>query len=73
MCAPEELALKYEIFKARKGTTHWPNKNRVPAERPGYHNALPRRPDDTIDPANRTRPWVEPEETAAVLRLVGVR
>lgn len=47
--------------------------NRIPAERPGYHNALPRRPDGTLDPANRTRPRKEPEETHIVLNAVGIR
>lgn len=47
--------------------------NVIPAEKAGYHNALPRRPDDTVDPANRDRPFIEPEETPMVMRLVGVR
>lgn len=47
--------------------------NIVPADRPGYRFALPRRPDGSVDPANRTRPFKEPEETLEVLRLVGVR
>lgn len=46
--------------------------NLVPAERPGYINALPRRPDGSLDPHNRTRPLKEPVETPDVLRLVGV-
>jgi hypothetical protein len=46
--------------------------NLVPAERPGYVNALPRRPNGELDPHNRTRPLNEPEETPEVLRLVGV-
>lgn len=71
---PEELLKeKYEIFHARKGTTHWPHNNTVPADRPGYRMAIPRRPDGSVDPANRTRPFKEPEETPEVLRLVGVR
>lgn len=45
----------------------------VPADRKNYHHALPRRPDDSVDPANRFRPFVEPEETPEVMRLVGVR
>ena len=49
------------------------NMNLVPAERPNYHHAPPRRPDDSIDPADRTRPVTEPEENPKVLRLVGVR
>lgn len=47
--------------------------NVVPADRPDNHQAVPRRPDGTEDAANRARPYVEPEETPAVLRLVGVR
>lgn len=45
--------------------------NLVPAERPGYVNALPRRPDGSLDPYNRTRPLHEPEDTLEVLGLVG--
>ncbi|WWD19454.1 hypothetical protein CI109_103914 [Kwoniella shandongensis] len=70
---PEEQTKKVQVFKDRKGTTHFPNMNRIPAERPGYHNALPRRPDGTLDPANRTRPRKEPEETPIVLKLAGLR
>ncbi|KXT02886.1 hypothetical protein AC578_1804 [Pseudocercospora eumusae] len=69
----EQLQRKREVFEARKGTTHWPNQNVVPADRPGYHYAKPRRPDDTLDPANRLRPFKEPEVTPQLLRLVGVR
>ena len=47
--------------------------NVVPGDRQDYHHALPRRPDDTVDPADRERPFVEPEVTPEVLRLVGVR
>lgn len=47
--------------------------NVVPVDRPNNKFAVPRRPDDTPDPANRTRPFVEPEETPVVLKLVGVR
>lgn len=46
--------------------------NVVPVDR-NDRNAVPRRPDGSPDPANRTRPFLEPEETPAVLRLVGVR
>ncbi|ORY60782.1 uncharacterized protein BCR38DRAFT_374424 [Pseudomassariella vexata] len=67
------LARKFEIFQSRKGTTHWPHENVVPADRPNYFNAIPRRPDGSVDPANRTRPFQEPEETALVMRLVGAR
>ncbi|RSH91688.1 hypothetical protein EHS25_009057 [Saitozyma podzolica] len=70
---PSELEKKLQVFRDRKGTTHWPHQNVIPAEREGYHYALPRRPDDSVDPANRARPFVEPQETEAVLRLVGVR
>ncbi|KAK7734774.1 hypothetical protein SLS63_004194 [Diaporthe eres] len=66
------LARKLEIFKARKCTTHWPQQNVVPVDRKNS-NALPLRPDGSPDHANRTRPFLEPEETPAVLRLVGVR
>lgn len=69
----EELRRKKEVFDARKGTTHWPNMNVVPADRPNYHYAKPRRPDDSLDPANRTRPFHEPDVTPEVLRLVGAR
>ncbi|OXH42290.1 hypothetical protein J008_00054 [Cryptococcus neoformans] len=71
--SPAELAKKVEVFKGRKGTTHFPYLNRIPAERPGYYNALPRRPDGALDPANRTRPRKEPEETPVVLNAVGIR
>ncbi|KAK4579943.1 hypothetical protein LTR86_000144 [Recurvomyces mirabilis] len=67
------LKEKLEVFQQRKGTTHWPNMNVIPSDRTDYHYAQPRRPDDSIDPANRDRPFVEPEENAAVMRLVGVR
>lgn len=46
--------------------------NVVPVDR-NDSNAVPRRPDGSPDQANRTRPFLEPEETPAVLRLVGVR
>ncbi|EGP90512.1 unnamed protein product [Zymoseptoria tritici ST99CH_1A5] len=69
----EDLKTKSEIFDLRKGTTHWPNKNIVPADRPGYHYAKPRRPDDSLDSANRERPFNEPHVTPSVLSLVGVR
>jgi len=49
------------------------NMNVIPADRTDYHYALPRRPDDSVDPANRDRPFHEPEETPTVMRLVGVR
>ncbi|KIR55925.1 hypothetical protein I315_01807 [Cryptococcus gattii Ru294] len=73
LMSPAELAKKVEVFKGRKGTTHFPYLNRIPAERPGYHNALPRRPDGTLDAANRTRPRKEPDETPTVLHAVGIR
>ena len=44
----------------------------VPVDRKD-RNAVPRRPDGSPDQANRTRPFLEPEETPDVLRLVGVR
>lgn len=69
----DELARKREVFNARKGTTHWPHQNRIPAERENYAGAKARRPDGSLDPHDRDRPFVEPEETATVLRLVGVR
>ena len=47
--------------------------NIVPTDKEDYHNAKPRRPDDSLDPADRTRPFHEPEVTPEVLRLVGVR
>ncbi|KAK6909667.1 hypothetical protein L486_00686 [Kwoniella mangroviensis CBS 10435] len=72
LMSSEELAVKAQIFKDRKGTTHFPYMNRVPAERPGYYNALPRRPDGQLDPANRTRPMNEPEETPLMRKLAGV-
>ncbi|KKY37934.1 putative phytanoyldioxygenase [Diaporthe ampelina] len=66
------LARKLEVFRARKSTTHWPQQNVVPVDRKD-RNAVPRRPDGSPDQANRTRPFLEPEETPDVLRLVGVR
>lgn len=44
----------------------------VPVDR-GNVYSVPRRPDGSPDEADRTRPFEEPEETPAVLRLVGVR
>ncbi|WVQ77253.1 hypothetical protein IAR50_006936 [Cryptococcus sp. DSM 104548] len=70
--SPTDLETKIDIFKARKGTTHFPYLNRVPAERPGYYNALPRRPDGSLDRANRKRPRKEPVDTAEVLRAAGI-
>ncbi|KUI66788.1 hypothetical protein VM1G_02266 [Cytospora mali] len=72
LMSEEGLARKLELFKARKGTTHWPQQNVVPGERT-TKQAVPRRPDGTEDPANRARPFVEPEETPTVLKLVGIR
>ncbi|ROW00090.1 hypothetical protein VSDG_03550 [Cytospora chrysosperma] len=69
----EDMACKLELFRQRKGTTHWPQQNVVPVDRPDKHQSIPLRPDGSEDLANRTRPYVEPEETPAVLRLVGVR
>lgn len=46
--------------------------NVVPVDRKAS-NAVPRRPDGSPDLANRTRPFLEPEETPDILRLVGVR
>ena len=46
--------------------------NVVPVDR-GDANSVARRPDGSPDQADRTRPFEEPEETPAVLRLVGVR
>lgn len=69
----EDLKAKQEVFKLRKGTTHWPQQNRIPQERKNYALALPTRPDGTVDPNDRARPFVEPEETPTVLRLVGIR
>ncbi|KAK4611586.1 hypothetical protein CLAFUW4_12679 [Fulvia fulva] len=69
----ELLARKRDIFEARKGTTHWPQMNVVPADLPEYHDAKPRRPDGSLDTADRTQPIQQPEVTPAVLRLVGVR
>lgn len=48
-------------------------KNVIPVERTERSDALPRRPDNTVDPANRSRPFIEPKETPEVLRLVGVQ
>ncbi|WOO78371.1 uncharacterized protein LOC62_02G001919 [Vanrija pseudolonga] len=69
----DELTEKRKVFNARKGTTHWPQMNRIPVERPNYPLALPKRPDGSDCPAHRTRPFKEPVETTDVLRLVGVR
>lgn len=88
----EELARKWNIFQARKSTTHWPvsvqfhpgpgkltdtqefqQQNVVPADMTNNHFAIPRRPDDSPDPANRTRPFVEPQETPMMLKLAGFR
>ncbi|KXL48056.1 hypothetical protein M433DRAFT_549745 [Acidomyces richmondensis BFW] len=69
----KDLGKKLDIFRAMKGTTHWPNINIIPAKRANYARALPRQPDGRVDPANRTRPISEPEENQEVMRLVGVR
>lgn len=66
------LRRKLEVFRERKSTTHFPQQNVVPVDR-GNQYSIPRRPDGSPDHANRTRPFEEPEETPAVLRLVGVR
>ncbi|WVQ82428.1 hypothetical protein IAT38_004556 [Cryptococcus sp. DSM 104549] len=73
LMSSDELSKKVQVFNDRKGTTHFPYMNRIPAERPGYYNALPRRPDGTLDAANRTRPRKEPVETPLVLKAAGVR
>lgn len=106
LMSEEALARKLQVFKDRKGTTHWPvrstpspptcytyiqvtarqlgplgntnasltqQQNVVPVDRVNSKYAIPHRPDDTPDPANRSRPFVEPEETPTVLKLVGVR
>jgi hypothetical protein len=44
--------------------------NIVPVDREGFY-ARPRRPDNTVDVADRDRPFNEPEVTPAVLKLVG--
>ncbi|KAK1056849.1 hypothetical protein LTR74_014593 [Friedmanniomyces endolithicus] len=72
MASEGELARKLEVFQARKGSTHWPNMNVIPADGT-KHDALPCRPNGSVDPANRLRPFIEPEETPTVMRLVGVR
>lgn len=66
------LDTKLEVFKARKGTTHWPNMNIVPTDEDNEW-AEPRRPDGSVDPANRHVPFEDVVETPGVLRLVGVR
>lgn len=69
----EMLQHKLEnVFKVRKGTTHWPNMNIIPGDRT-IGVPIPVRPDGTIDPADRKRPFVEPKETPEILKLVGVR
>ncbi|KAK4958273.1 hypothetical protein LTR10_004699 [Elasticomyces elasticus] len=72
MATEQELQRKLEVFQERKGTTHWPNMSVIPADGT-KKEALPRRPDGSVDPANRYRPFHEPEETPVVMRLVGVR
>lgn len=49
------------------------NMNVIPVDMHEYFYARPRRPDDTLDPADRDRPFWEPEVTPKVMRLVGVR
>lgn len=70
--SPDELAQKEKVFRRSAGTTHWPHKNIIPAERPNYHNALPRRPDDSLDPANRTQPLHPASESATIRQLAGI-
>lgn len=47
--------------------------NIVPTDNETYFYAKPRRPDDTLDPADRTKPNKQPVVDETVLRLVGVR
>jgi hypothetical protein len=70
--SPQELETKLDVFKARKGTTHWPNMNIIPTDEDNDY-AVPKRPDGSVDPANREVPFVDFVETSAVLQLVGVR
>ena len=72
MASEAALARKLEVFKARKGTTHWPNMNIVFTDE-GNDYAVPKRPDGSVCPANRDQPFVQPVETPEILRLVGVR
>lgn len=61
------LKSKLDAFNARQGTTHYP------AELVrGANSWKPTRPDGSVDPADRPRPFIEPVETEAVMRLVGV-
>lgn len=66
------LAKKLEVFRSRKGTTHWPHMNVIPVERKDII-AYPTRPDGSRDPLDRNRPFEDVVETPEVLRLVGVR
>jgi hypothetical protein len=67
----DALADKLAIFRNREGTTHWPYMNVVPARR--VNGMKPVRPDGTPDPADRTRPVRDVQETPEIMRLVGVR
>jgi hypothetical protein len=73
LMSEKDLQTKVDVFNKRKGTTHWPQQNRIPVERQNYPEAKARRPDGSLDPNDRDRPFVEPKETPEVLRLVGIR
>jgi len=66
----EQLDKKLEVFRAHKGTTHWPQMNVIPVEK---HDALPKRPDGSVDNADRSVPLHPVKETEAIMRVVGVR
>lgn len=74
LMSPADLEKKKAIFDDRKGTTHWPYLNVVMADRDlaVEPEAVPRKPDGSIDHMNR-RPFNEPPLSREVLGLVGVR
>ncbi|KAJ4417477.1 hypothetical protein N0V82_006141 [Gnomoniopsis sp. IMI 355080] len=64
---PDDLALKAQLFKDRKGTTHWPHAN-IFTERKYVQERL-----GELETYAREKPVHEPEETDVVLKLAGVQ
>ncbi|TXT06101.1 hypothetical protein VHUM_03574 [Vanrija humicola] len=73
IATPAQLAQKWKVFEARKGTSAFPHLNSCPVDRDRakFPDALPLRPDGSLDPCHTGRPFVDPEYTPALLRLVG--
>jgi hypothetical protein len=65
MANPEALTKKANIFKAWKGTTHWPHDNIVTSQRPVLEDGTP-------DPRDRDQPLHKPVLSKQLLRYAGV-